>query len=180
MFLFLFFFTISSLSPLWKMACFPDELCYWDTPILMQDELPACFVILVRQHVIRFYFFQFHSNFYFFFECMHTYTHFHHSLGFWWVWKVFSGALSETGQLSFILKWSVVVSTALGLGAFEWACISELSPLPADSCLGTDFSWTSHKVCFCLDWICPTFLLDVDLSLRVPHGMVLVFQMLDI
>lgn len=125
-------------------------------------------------------FFSISFNFFFLNAHTHTYTHFRHSLGFWWDWKVFSVSLSETGQLSFILKWSVVVSTALRLGAFEWAWFSELSPLPADSCLGTDFSWTSHKVCFCLDWICPTFLLDVDLSLRVPHGMVLVFQMLDI
>lgn len=124
-------------------------------------------------HNILFFF-----NLVFSFKYMHTYTH--SSFFRFLVRKVFSGASSETGQLSFILKWSVVVSTALGLGPFEWACFSELPPLPADSCLGTDFSWTSHKVCFCLDWICPTFLLNVDLSLRVPHGMVLVFQMLDI
>lgn len=47
---------------------------------------------------------------------------------------------------------------------FEWACFPKLS-LSASRFLSwwRFFSWTSYKVCFCLDWVCPIFPLDVAL-----------------
>lgn len=61
---------------------------------------------------------------------------------------------------SFPLSLEVVCYCKLSSGTCSfWMGLFSKALLSASRFLsGEDFSWTSYKVCFCLDWICPIFL----------------------